>query len=104
MEDLWLGVQSNMYPAVIIGCVDRHTKASGDSLEHLQHVSRQLCVSKKNSYIPGDFNNDLLLNSSKLSAILRNNRLVQLTDVLTRVTATSATLLDLILQITLTWF
>ncbi|RUM30450.1 MAG: hypothetical protein DSY42_04590 [Aquifex sp.] len=97
VEDLWLSVQSNMYPAVIIGCVYRHPKANVDSFEYLQDVFRQLCVSKKNFYILGDFNNDLLLNSSKFNGILKNNRLVQLIDVPTRVTATSATLLDLII-------
>ena len=69
VEDLWLIVQSNMYPAVIIGCVYRHPKAGVDSFEYLQDVFRQLCVSKKNFYILGDFNNDLLLNSSKLNGI-----------------------------------
>ncbi len=84
MDDLWLCVQSNMYPAVIIECVYRHPKASADSFEHLQDVTDRL----------GDFNNDLLLNSSNLNGILKNNSFVQLIDVPTRVTATSATLLD----------
>ncbi len=86
-----------MYPAVIIGCVYRHPKASADSFEYLQDVFRQLCVSKENFYILGDFNNDLLLNISNLNGILKYNRLIQLIDVPTRVTATSATLLDLII-------
>ncbi len=65
VEELWLSVQSNKHPAVIIGCVYRHPKAGVDSLEYLQDVFRQLCVSKKNFYILGDFNNDLLRNSNK---------------------------------------
>ncbi len=66
-----------MYPAVIIGCVYRHPKASADSFEYLQDVFRQLCVSKKKFYILGGFNNDLLRNSSKLNVILKNNRLIE---------------------------
>ncbi len=54
VEDLWLCVQSNMYPAVIMGWVHRHPKASAGSFEYLQDVFRQLCVSKKNFYILGD--------------------------------------------------
>ncbi len=97
VEDLWVSIQSNKYPAVIIGCVYRHPKATVDSYEYLQDVFRQLCISKKFFYILGDFNCDLLLKDSKLSSILKNNRLVQIIDVPTRVTSTSATLLDLII-------
>ncbi len=91
VEDLWLSVQSNIYPAVILGCVYRHPKASADSFEYSQDVFRQLCVSKKNFYILGDFDNYLVINSSNLDGIFKNNRLVQLIDVPTGVTATSAT-------------
>ncbi len=35
VEDLWLCVQSNMYPAVSIRCVYRHPKASANSFEYL---------------------------------------------------------------------
>ncbi len=38
IEDLWFSVQSSMSPAIIIGCVYRHPKASVDSLEYLQDV------------------------------------------------------------------
>ncbi len=58
-----------MYPAVIIGCVYRHPKASADSFEYLQDVFRQLCVSKKGFYILGNFNNDSLLNSCNLNGV-----------------------------------
>ncbi len=57
-----------------------------------------MCQQQKN-YILGDFNNDLtclLLNSSKFHGILNSNRLVQLIDTPTRVTATS-TLLDFVI-------
>ncbi len=97
VEDLWVSVQSNKYPAVIIGCVYRHPKASIDSYEYLQDVFRQLCISKKNFYILGDFNCDLLVKGRKLSSILKTLKLVQIIDVPTRITSTSATLLDLII-------
>ncbi len=78
IEDLWLSVERNMYPAVVIGCVYRHPKANVDSFEYIQYVLRQLYVSKKKYDILGDFNNVLFLNSSKLHIILKTNRLVQL--------------------------
>ncbi len=31
VEDLWVSIQSNKYPAVITGCVYRHPKATVDS-------------------------------------------------------------------------
>ncbi len=69
-EYLRLSVKSNMFLAVIIGCVYRHPKASANSYEHLQDVFRQLFVGKNNYYILGDFNNDLLLNGINLNGIL----------------------------------
>lgn len=96
VEDLWLSVQCNKHPAILIGCVYRHPKATKESFEYLQDVFRQLCISKKNFYILGDFNDDMLNKGSKLHGIIKNNRLVQLIDVPTRVTATSATVLDLV--------
>ncbi len=54
------------------------------------------CVSVRKNDILGGFNCDLLLKGSKLSSIFKNNRLVQILDVPTRLTFTSATLLDLI--------
>ncbi len=49
---------------------------------------------KKNILILGDLNDDLLSNNSKLSRILKNNKVSQVIDKPTRVTPTSATLLD----------
>ncbi len=60
------------------------------------NMELQLGVNK-NFYIL-DFNNDLFIKSSKLNGILKHNRLVHLIDVPTRVTTTSATLLDLIIM------
>ena len=97
VEDMWLSVQSHMFPAIIVGCVYRHPKALATSFEHLQDVFRHLCVSKKMFYVLGDFNDDLLLKGNKLNGILRNNKLTQVIDKPTRVTSTSATLLDLII-------
>ncbi len=55
-------------------------------------------VSVRNFYfILGDFNCDLLLKGNKVSNILKNNKLIQVINVPTRVTSTSATLLDLVI-------
>ena len=96
IEDVWVSVQSHMFPDIIIGCVYRHPKAPATSFEYLKDVFMHLCVSKKLFYVLGDFNDDLLCKGNKLSGIIRNNKLTQMTDEPTRVTSTSATLLDLV--------
>ena len=96
IEDVWVSVQSHMFPAIIVGCVYRHPKAPATSFEYLQDVFMHLCVSKKLFCVLGDFNDDLLCKGNKLSGIIKNNKLTQMIDEPTRVTSTSATLLDLV--------
>ncbi len=42
VEDLWVSVQSHMYPTIIIGCVYRHPKEPVVSFEYVHNVLRQL--------------------------------------------------------------
>lgn len=56
-----------------------------------------LCISKKNVFILGDLNDDLLAPGNKLSKIIKNNKLTQIIDKPSRVTTTTATLLDVII-------
>ncbi len=51
-------------------------------------------IRKTNVLILGDLNDDLLSNNSKLSRIIKNNKLTQVIDKPTRTTPTSAILLD----------
>ncbi len=97
VEDLWVSVQSHKHQAIIIGCVYRHPKAPVVSFDYVQDVFRQLCFSKIGFFVLGDFNNNLFVIVNKLSAIIGNIKLTQLTDEPTRVTPTSATLLDVII-------
>lgn len=97
VEDLWVSVQCRMLPTIIIGCIYRHPKAPASSFEYLQDVFRQLSVCKKGFYVLGGFNDDLFSVKNKLGVIIRNNKLTQLIDKPTRVTSTSATLLDLVI-------
>ena len=97
IEDVWVSVQSQMFPAIIVGCVYRHPKSHVGSFEYIQDVFRQLCVSKKDFYVLGDFNDDILSKGNKMCGIIKNNKLSQMIEEPTRVTPTSATLLDLII-------
>ena len=90
IEDVWVSVQSGMLPAIIVGCIYRHPKSTVTSFEDIQEVLRQSCLSKKRFYVLGEFNDNLLAQGKKMSGILKSNKL-------TRVTASSATLLDLII-------
>ncbi len=51
VEDLWVNIQSQMYPVIIIGCVYRHSKAPVVSFEYVQDVLSQLCFGKKKKFI-----------------------------------------------------
>ncbi len=97
IKDVWVSVQSNMFTAVIVGCVYRHTKAPATSFEYSKDVVVHFCVTKKLLYVLGDFN-DLICKGNKLSGIIKNNKLTQMLDDPTRVTSTSATSLYLIDQ------
>ncbi len=60
IEDVWVSVQSHMLPAIIVGCIYRHPKSLVASFEYIQDVFRELCVSKKDFYVLGDFNDGML--------------------------------------------
>ena len=84
-------------PAFIVGCVYRHPKALAVSFEYIETIFRLLSVKNKSLFILGDFNDNLLLKDSRLSKLITNNNLTQIIDKPTRVTPTSATLLDLVI-------
>ena len=96
IEDVWVSVQSHMLPAIIVGCIYRQPKSHVVSFQYIQDIFRQLCVRKKIFYVLGDFNNDILSKGNKMSGIIKSSKLTQLLDKPTRVTPTSATLLDLV--------
>ncbi len=54
-------------------------------------------MSKKDFYVLGDFNDDKLSKGNKMCGIVKNYKLSQMIDEPTRVTPTSATLLDLVI-------
>ena len=70
-EDLFLTVQHCMLPATILGCIYRHPKAPADSSEYICNTFQSLCISKKNFFILGDLNDDLVAPGSKLNKIIK---------------------------------
>ncbi len=94
VEDVWVTAQSKKWPSIIIGCIYRHPKAPAASFDYIQNVLRAVILRMKNFLILGDLNDDLLSSNNKLSRILKNNKLTQVINKPTRVTHTSATLLD----------
>ncbi len=94
VEDVWVTAQSKKWPSIIIGCIYRHPKAPAASFDYIQNALRAVILRKKNILVLGDVNDDLLSINNKLSRILKNNKPTQVIDKPTRVTRTSATLLD----------
>ncbi len=75
----------------------RHPKAHSISFDYIQDVLRHMLLRKKTLFLFDDLNDDLLLNNSKLSRIIKNNKLSQVIKKPTRITPTSATLLDVVI-------
>lgn len=97
IEDVWVTVQNRKLPAIIIGCMYRHPKAPAESFNYIEDIFRLMSIRNISLFILGDFNNNMLLHDNKLSILLKNNKLSQIIDKPTRVTATSAILLDLVI-------
>lgn len=75
-------------------CLYRHPKAPAVSFDYICNMLQLLCISRKNFFILGDLNDELLVPGRKLSKIYKNNKLTQIIDKPSRVTNTTATLLD----------
>lgn len=97
IEDIWITVQCRKLPAIVVGCIYRHPKAPVATFGYIQDVLRLACMRKKALFILGDLNDNLFANDNKLDKIIKNNKLTQIINKLTRVTATSSTLLDLVI-------
>ena len=96
VEDVWVTVQSSKFPSVIIGCPYRHPKARCESYDYITDVIRYVSLKDKPFYILGHFNDNVLCENSKMPQIIFNTKLTQVISKPTRITPTSATLIDLI--------
>ena len=97
IEDIFLSVQFENHPAIIIGCMYRHPKANITSFDYINNILQSLCISKKSFFVLGDLNDNMLLPGNNLNKIFSNNKLTQIIDKPTRITSTSSTLLDVII-------
>ncbi len=75
----------------------RHPKTHSISFDYIQDVLRHTLMRKKTIFLLGDLTDDLLQSNSKLSLIIKNNKLSQVIKKPIRITPTSATLLDVII-------
>ena len=95
VEDLWLTVQYQKQPSIIIGCIYRHPKALSSSFDYILEIFRNISLRNKPIFICGDFNDDLFSAKNKIGKIIRNAKLNQIITKPTRITENSRTLLDL---------
>ncbi len=75
IEDIWITVQCRKLPAIIVGCVYRHPKASTTSFDYIEESFKFLTIRKRSLFILGDFNDDLLLNDSKIKRLIKKKKL-----------------------------
>lgn len=97
IEDVWIQIQCRKLPSLIIGCMYRHPKAPHTSFDHISDLLKSISLHKKSIFLLGDLNDNLLSTNSKIPQITKNNKMHQLIDKPTRITQSSATLLDVII-------
>ncbi|XP_068229711.1 uncharacterized protein [Palaemon carinicauda] len=97
VEDKWVSVQHRKFPSIIVGCVYRHPKAAVTSFNYISDVFKEVILRNKPIFIYGDFNDDLLKKENKLGKLIKNLRFDQIVDKPTRITSTSASLIDLVI-------
>lgn len=97
VDEICVQVQCRKLPSILICCIYRHPKASVTSFDYIEDTLRALIMRKKTFFLLGDLNDNLFHPNSKLSHVISHNKLSQLIDKPTRVTPTSATLLDIII-------
>ena len=97
VEDVWVAVQSSKFPSIIIGCLYRHPKSLSQTHDYISDIIKYVSLKDKPFYILGDFNDNILSDSSKMKQIISNAKLTQVISKPTRITPTSATLIDLII-------
>ncbi len=95
VEDVWVAARCRMLPTVIVGCLYRHPNSLARIFYYISDVLQVISLRDKPFYVFGDSNDNFLHVNSKVEQILLNTTLTQLIDKPTRITATSATLLDM---------
>ena len=98
IEDIYLSIQYEKHPSIIVGCMYRHPKADAMSFDYINDVLQSLTISKKSIFVLGDLNDNILSPGNKLNKIISNNKLTQIIKKPTRITSTSSTLLDVIIS------
>ena len=95
VEDVWIVVQHHKLPSFIVGAIYRHPHALNVSFDYLLDIFRYISLRNKPLFILGDLNEDLLV-VNRLDRIIKNNGLTQMIKKPTRITSSSATLLDVV--------
>ena len=96
VEDLWITVQCRHLPSIIVGTIYRHPHALSDSYDYILDVFRHILLRDKPVIILGDLNDNLFLPNARLGHIIKSLKMSQIINKPTHITATSASLLDII--------
>ena len=82
---------------MIISTIYRHPHALVNSFDYLSEIFKDMCSRNKHFVVLGDMNNDLLTPNAKLNTIINRLGLESCIKQPTRITETSASLLDVII-------
>ena len=94
IQDIWVKVQLNKLPSIIVGAMYRHPHATSDSFDYIREVLQNIALKNKSIFLLGDLNDNILNRQSKLQKIVNVLNFSQMIENPTRITNTSRTLID----------
>ena len=94
IEDVWVKVQLNKLPSIIVGAMYRHPHATSDSFDYIRETLQEVALQNKSIFLLGDLNDNILDRQSKLQKVVNILNFSQMIDNPTRITTTSRTLID----------
>ena len=97
IQDVWVKVQLDKLPSIIVGAMYRHPHATSDSFDYIREILQELALENKSIFLLGDINDNILDRQSKLKKIVNVLNFSQMIDNPTRITNTSRTLIDVVI-------
>ena len=94
IQDVWVKIQLNHLPSIIVGAMYRHPHATSDSFDYIHEILQTLAIENKAIFLLGDLNDNFLDRQSKLQKIVSILNFSQMIEKPTRITNTSSTLID----------
>ena len=78
VENEWIQFQCRKLHSIVIGYIYRHPKTHSDSFDNIVDLLRTMPMRNKTMFTLGDLNDELFNSNSRLSQIIKTNKLTQI--------------------------